>query len=98
MMTTPDPRQVPERDTSDWPRELFDLPNDPLLTADGAPHEVNGTMRAWRAGHAPGALPSLLKKTSFDVHLQLNRGIQDEKAAEYIGLAIYDSPIEKGTV
>lgn len=97
MMKTPDPRQVPERDTSDWPQELFDLPNDPLLTADDAPHEVNGTMRAWRAGHSPQALPGLLKMSSFGVHYAMNKALGDEKAAEYLGLEIHDALIEKGT-
>lgn len=90
--TTPDPRHVPDRDTSEWPKDCWELPNDPMLgSAEWAPHETAGVMRMVRAGIRGTAVAETLGAKQADVVESLENCIGDEKAAAYIGVPIHDA-------
>ena len=90
--TTPDPRHTPTRDTSGWPKDCWELPNDPLLE-DGVwtPHETAGVMRMVRAGIRGTDVAKTLNAKQADVVASLENCIGDEKVAAYIGVPIHDA-------
>ena len=90
--TTPDPGHTHTRDTSGWPGDCWELPNDPLLKDDAwAPHETVGVMRMVCAGIRGTDVVKTLNAKQADVVASLENCIGDATAAVYIGVPIHDA-------
>lgn len=69
-------------------------PNHRLLKSPLAPHETAGIMRAYRAGRRGPELMKILKLRGTALMNQMQRAMDQERAASDRGVAIYDAAID----
>lgn len=94
MIATPDPNQTHTRDTEDWPAELFELPNDPVLK-ENTVHETGGLLRAHRALGSGKALREVIGSDPMQLVDQLQLSIDTEADLHRAGVTVYDGPLSR---
>lgn len=92
---SPYPEKFEPRDTSDYPSELFDLPNDPKLKSPLAPHETGGMLRVQRSGVPGRQLGNMFNISTAAAVDEMNRNISDEWDKDETGVPIHDGKLSK---